>query len=184
VAPARCLIGLMSVNNWRGLGVVLLIAVTTLHGNKTVPSVVSASHLIKHGKQIQETRVHLFRDHKVFVEEITQQSTEAPKCKVFYALLSEPAFQRIKKLDSPNFRVERNEQETAEKQTEKEIWHIAFRWRTTRFFTFAVPQSSPPASFVSWFEGARRLPTLNIPVGMQSYQCTVFSEEMSEAWQR
>jgi hypothetical protein len=143
--------------------------------------------VVRQGVEVKETRIHLMRDHKLYVEEITQESSSRPTCKMSLAVLSEPAFQQIKTLRaSPQFQAIQNSQHRAEmKPGQDEIWHIAFRDGPTQLFTFNPPQSRPPASFVSWFEEAEGLqPYENIPLNADSYHCALFSQEMADAWQR
>src|SRR6266849_856176 len=170
----------MSTKGWRIAGIIL-IGATALYGSKTVPSIVSASHLVRKGNEVKEIRVHLMRDHKLYVEEITQESASHPTCKMSLAVLPESAFQRIKKvMVSQEFRATGNRQHADEMETGgHEIWHITFRDGPTRYFIFKPPQSPVPGNFVAWFDEARRLkPLKNIPLNADSYQCTVFSEEM------
>jgi hypothetical protein len=125
------------------------------------------------------------RDHRLYVEEITQESSSRPTCKMSLAVLPEPAFQRIENLmGSPQFRAIQNRHGAEIEPGQDEAWHIAFRDGPTHFFIFNPPQSRPPASFVAWFEEARRLqPYENLPVKADSYRCTLFSQEMAGAWQ-
>jgi hypothetical protein len=142
--------------------------------------------LVRHGHEVKETRVHLMRDHKLYIEEITEGSSSLPTCKVSLAVLPEPAFQRIETLiASPQFQAIQNRQHGAEiKPGQDDIWHITFRDGGTQFFTFIPPQSRPRASFVVWFDEARRLqPYENIPLKADSYRCTLFSQEMADGWQ-
>jgi hypothetical protein len=167
--------------------IILLIGSTASYGHKAVPSTVSASHLVRHGNEVNETRIHLMRDHRLYIEEITQDSSYHPNCKMHLAVLPEPAFQRIKNvMRSTQFSAIQNRQnQTEAKPGHDEIWHIAFHDGPTRFFTFNPPQSHPPADFIVWFEEAKRLrPHENIALKADSYRCTLFSEEMSHAWQQ
>jgi hypothetical protein len=176
----------MSAKGWKIVGIILLGA-TALFGSKTVPSIVSASHLVREGNRVKETRVHLMRDHKLFVEEITQETASRPTCKVSLAVLPEPAFQRIERvMVSREFRTILNNQHEDEMKTgEREVWHITFRDGPTRYFIFVPPRSPVPGDFVTWFEEARRLKLLkNTSLNEDFYRCAVFSDEMSEAWRR
>ncbi len=176
----------MSSKCWKTAGIILISA-TALSGSKTVPSIVSASHLVRKGNEVKEIRVHLMRDHKLYVEEITEESASHPTCTMSLAVLPEPAFQRIETvMVSQEFRATGNPQHTDEMKTgEHEIWHIAFRDGPTRYFIFKPPQSPAPRDFVAWFDETRRLkPIKNIPPNENSSRCTIFSEEMSEAWRR
>jgi hypothetical protein len=176
----------MSNKAWNGIVIILLIGSTALYGNRTVLSIVSASHSVRHGDEVRESRVHLMRDHKLYVEEIRQQSSSQPTCKRSLAVLPQPAFQQIKKLmESQHFRAIQSRQHRTEiKPGQDEMWHIVFRDGRTQFFTFNPPQSRPPASFVAWFEKARRVqPSENIPLKVDSYPCTLFLQEMPDAWQ-
>jgi hypothetical protein len=187
--PKRCTAvsnWVMSDKAWKGVAIILLIGSTASYGNKTVLSIVSASHLVRHGDEVRESRVHLMRDHKLFVEEITQQSSSQPICKMSRAVLPQPAFQQIKKLmESQQFRAIQTRQEGTEtKPGQDETWHIVFRDGRTQFFSFSPPQSRPPAGFVAWFERARRVqPSENIPLKVDSYPCKLFSQEIPDAWQ-
>jgi hypothetical protein len=168
----------LPVSNWvmrnkasNGIAIILLIASTALYGNRTVLSIVSASHLVRHGDEVRESRVHLMRDHKLYVEEIIQQSSSQPTCKMSRAVLPQPAFQQIKKLmESQQFRAIQTPQDRTEiKPGQDEIWRMVFRDGRTQFFSFTPPQSRPPTSFVAWFEKARRVqPSENIPVKSDS----------------
>jgi hypothetical protein len=176
----------MSTKAWKTTGIILLIGTTALYGTKTVSSIVSASHLVGHCDEVKETRVHLMRDHKLYIEEITQQSSSPRTCKMSLAVLPEPAFQQIEKLiESREFETIRNRQNVDEmKGRECDIWHIAFREGPTHSFVFKPPQSPPPRSFVAWFDEARRLqPYENIQLKAESCRCTLFSQEMAYAWQ-
>jgi hypothetical protein len=176
----------MSTKCWKTAGIILISA-TALSGSKTVPSIVSASHLVRKGNEVKEIRVTLMRDHKLYVEEITEESASNPACTMSLAVLPEPAFQRIEQvMVSQEFRANVNRQHADEmKAGERDIWHIAFRDGPTRYFIFKPPQSPAPRDFVAWFDEAQRLkPIEDIPLNGNSYQCTIFSEEMSEAWRR
>lgn len=177
----------MSIKVWNTIAISLLVSSLTLYGNKTVPSLVSASHLVRQRDRVKETRVHLMRDHKLYVEEITQESSSHPVCKMSLAVLPEPAFQRVEKImGSAEFRAIQNRQHHADiKPGQAELWHIAFRDGPTRFFTFNAPESRPPASFVAWFDDASRLkPNEDLPLRTHSYRCALFSQEMADAWQQ
>jgi hypothetical protein len=177
----------MSNKPWNTIAIILLIGATALYGSKTVPAIVSASHLVRHGGEVKEIRVHLMRDHKLYVEEITQGSPSRRTCQMSLAVLPEPAFHRIEKLiGSPQFRAIQNREHRAQTEPgQDEVWHIAFRDGPTQFFTFNPPKSRPPANFVEWFDEARRLqPSENVPLNADSYRCTLFSQEMADAWQR
>src|ERR1700722_2099023 len=177
----------MSNKAWNTIVIILLIGSTALYGHKAVPSIVSASHLVRNGDEVKETRVHLMRDHQLYVEEITQESSSHPICKMSRGVLPEPAFQQIAKVvGASEFRAAQNREYRAEiKPQQNDVWHIAFRDGPTRFFTFDAPQSRPPASFVAWFDDARSLqPHENVPLRDDSYRCTPFSQEMADAWQR
>jgi hypothetical protein len=169
------------------IAIILLIGSTALYGHKAIPSIVSAAHLVRRGDEVKETRVHLMRDHKLYIEEITQESSSQPICKMSRAVLPESDFQRIEKvMAAPEFRAIQNRQHRVEiKPGQDEIWHIAFRDGPTRFFTFIPPQSPPSATFVSWFDDATRVqPNENVPLRADSYRCTLFSQEMADAWQQ
>ncbi len=107
------------------------------------------------------------RDHKLYVEEITQRLSSHPVCKMSRAVLPETAFQQVEKvMASHEFRAIQNRRNNAEvTPRHDEVWRIAFRDGPTRFFTFNA-QSLPPASFVAWFDDASRLrPSENVPLG-------------------
>ena len=89
-------------------------------------------------------------------------------------------------MGASEFRAAKNREYRAEiKPEQNDVWHIAFRDGPTRFFTFDAPQSRLPASFVAWFDDARSLqPHENVPLRDDSYRCTLFSQEMADAWQR
>lgn len=176
----------MSNKAWNGIALILLIGSTAMYGNRAVLSIVSVSRLVRRGDAVRESRVHLMRDHKLIVEEITQQSSSQPTCKVSRAVLPQAAFQQIKKLmESQQFRATQARQHSTEiKPGQDEIWHIVFRDGRTELFSFHPPQSRPPASFVAWFEKARGVqPSENVPLKRDSYPCTFFSQEMSNEWQ-
>ena len=176
----------MSTRAWNTIAIILLIGSIALHGSKTVASIVSASHFVRDGDRVKETRINLMRDHKLYIEEITQESSSRPTCKMSLAVLPEPAFQQIKKLMVfQQFETDQNSQHRGETKPEQdETWHIAFRNGPTRFFTFNPPYSRPPVGFIAWFDEARRLPTYeSIPLKSDSYRCTLFSQEMEDAWQ-
>jgi hypothetical protein len=177
----------MSNKVWKTIAISLLIGSTALYGHKALPSLVSASRLVQHGDEVKEIRVHLMRDHKLYVEEVTQESSSHPTCKMSRGVLPEPAFQRIEQImGAPEFRAIQNRQDHTEtKSGQDEVWHIAFRDGPTRYFTFNVPQSRPPASFVAWFDDASRVqPNENVPLRADSYRCTLFSQKMADAWQQ
>jgi hypothetical protein len=175
----------MSSKAWNGIAIILLIGSSSVYGNRTVLSIVSSSHLVRHGDEVRESRVHLMRDHKLYVEEITQQSSSQPTCTMSRAVLPQPAFQQIRKLMvSQQFRAIQTRQHSSEiRPGQDEMWHIVFRDGRTQFFSFNPPQSRPPASFVAWFEKARRVqPSENIPLKVDSYHCALFSQETPDAW--
>jgi hypothetical protein len=102
MAVSNCI---MSNRAWTGIAIVFLIGSSSVYGNRTVLSIVSASHLVRHGDEVRESRVHLFRDHKLYVEEVTQNSASEPTCKMFRAVLPQAAFQQIRKImESRQFR--------------------------------------------------------------------------------
>lgn len=176
----------MSKKDWSTIAVILLVGSTTLQGNKAIRSIVSASHLVRHGIEVKETRVHLMRDRKLYVEEITQISSPQPICKMSLAVLPKPAYQRIERVMSASeFRAPQNRQQRTEiKPAQDDVWHVAFRDGPTRFFTFNAPQS-PPLTFVVWFDDALRVqPNENVPLKADSYRCTLFSQEMADAWEQ
>jgi hypothetical protein len=167
--------------------IILLIGSTALYGHKAVPSIVSASHLVRNGDEIKETRVDLMRDHQLYVEEITQESSSHTICKMSRRVLAELAFQRIEKvMGASEFQAAQNRGRGPEiKPEQNDVWHIAFRDGPTRFFTFNAPQSRPPASFVAWFDDAKSLqPHKSVPLRDDSYRCTLFSQAMADAWQQ
>jgi hypothetical protein len=169
------------------IGIVLLIGATALQGSKGVPAIVSISHVTQDGKDLHETRVHVMRDHTVYIEEITQHSSARPTCTQFRAVLPDSWFHRLEKLmDSPEFKATHTQQGSAQMGTgSDDVWHFAFRLGKTQFFVFKAPESAPPSSFVSWYDETRHLrPPENIRSNWDSYECIVFSEEMAEAWRR
>jgi hypothetical protein len=175
----------MSNKAWNFIAIILLIGSTAMYGNRVILSIVSASRLVRHGDEVRESRVHLMRDHKLIVEEITQQSSSQPTCKVSRAVLPQAAFRQIKKLmESQQFRATQTRHSIETKPSQDEIWHIVFRDGRTELFSFHPPQSRPPESFVAWFEKARRVqPSESIPLKIDSYPCTFFSQQMSDEWQ-
>jgi hypothetical protein len=61
----------MSNKAWNGIAIIFLIGSSSVYGNRTVLSIVSASHLVRHGDEIRESRVHLMRDHKLYVRRLS-----------------------------------------------------------------------------------------------------------------
>jgi hypothetical protein len=178
----------MSNRAWNGIAIIFLIGSSSVYGNRTVLSIVSASHLVRNGDGVKESRVHLFRDHKLYVEEITQQSASQPTCKMFRAVLPQAAFQQIRKImESQQFRAIQTRPRSGEIKPgeQDEMWHIVFRDGRAQFLSFNPPQSRPPATLVAWFEKARRVqPSENIPLRVGSYHCALFSQETPDGWQR
>jgi hypothetical protein len=76
----------MSITVSKLTGIALLVGASALQGSKSVTAIVSVSHVTRHGRDLHETRVHVMRDHKAYVEEIKQHSAARPTCTQFLAV--------------------------------------------------------------------------------------------------
>lgn len=156
---------------------------SALYARKVVRPIVSASHLVQYRSATEETRIYLMRDHKIYVEKVTQDSTSSPACSMSVAVLPQAAFDKIEQLvNSPDFTANWSDEKVEPASEEQDVWHIVLRNGSMRFLVFQAPQSFPPSEFVSWFDSAGYLP--NRAVEPSDYKCEFFSEEIAKAWRQ
>lgn len=168
-----------------GLALVL-VAATALMGSMVVQPLVNIAHITRHGKHIQEIRLHILKDSKVYLEEVDDTPDGHLVCKESLGKLTEVAFQRLKALvDAGPLQQSRTSQEFVNIDEHADVWYVAVHNTRTEFFVFKEPDWPPPVDFVSWFEESRHIqPLEGIPLGQNNYRCSAFSKQMAEAWKK
>jgi hypothetical protein len=168
-----------------GLALVL-VATTALMGSMGVRPLVNIAHITHDGQYIQEIRLHVMKDSKVYLEEVNYTRGEHLVCKESIGKLTEVGFQRLKALvDAGPLQQSRTSQEFVNIDEHADVWYVAVHNTRTEFFVFKEPDWPPPVDFVSWFEGSRHIqPLEGISLGQNNHQCSAFSKQMAETWKK
>jgi hypothetical protein len=153
-----------------------------VQGSKTIRAILSVSHLAHYGK---ETRIHVMLDHTYYLELVNQvQPSGGLNCREFMGVLSGDNFQQLTRLtESPTFQNLHTPRTLVQVGSDPDAWYIAVHRRETKYLVFSG-HSSPPEGIVAWFDETKNLnPPHSIHL-RSDYQCSFFSEEMAEAWNR